>query len=185
VIIIIQIVKKNIFFKSLGVGQVKLETTIIMIKKYPKIFKNYQYLIHKNPYAFKKYVPYLENIRYFQNILDRYTNKIQKTQRDKKVIRWAKRELRFYIRKMQKYKYYYNKDLLLAQLLLLDLGLNVKVGTLYLITNYNEAKKRGLWNPWLKAISRYNGGWYNKKYRKKIFKNMKIVRNLKKKGIIK
>ena len=77
--------EKYFLLKSLGVGQVKLETAILMIKKYPKIFKKYNYLNHKDPFAFKKYVSYLENIRYFQNILSRYIKKIHKTKRDKKV----------------------------------------------------------------------------------------------------
>ena len=76
--------EKYFLLKSLGVGQVKLETAILMIKKYPKIFKKYNYLNHKDPFAFKKYVSYLENIRYFQNILSRYIKKIHKTKRDKK-----------------------------------------------------------------------------------------------------
>jgi hypothetical protein len=169
--------EKPFLLKSLGIGQIKLETAIRMILKYPQYFKNYRNFIHKNPFAFKKYVIYLQNIAYYENIIHRYKNK--HTKRAKKVLRWAKRELRYNQNKMNKYKHYYQKDFQLAELLLSDIVFNIKIGTLYLITNYNEAKKRHMWNPWFKAISKYNGGWYNKRYYKKVIKNMKIWRTVK------
>ena len=169
--------EKHFLLKSLGIGQIKLETAILMIKKYPSIFKKYYHLIHNEPFAYKIYTKYLQNISYFQNIVYRYKNK--KGKRAKKVLRWAKRELRYYKHKMKKYKKYYYKDLELAQLLLSDMAFNVKVGTLYLITNYEYAKKHKMWNPWFKAISRYNGGWKNTAYYKRVIKNMKIWRGVK------
>jgi len=176
--------EKHFLLKSLGIGQVKLETAILMIKKYPKIFSDYRYLLHKNQFSYKKYVNYLENIMYFQNIYDRYRNKKHKTKRDIRVIKWSKRELNYYQNKMSKYEKYYYKDMELAQILLSDLDFNIKIGVLYLITNYNYAKSKRMWNPYFKAISRYNGGWKNKKYYKRVMKNMKIIRELKRKGFL-
>lgn len=55
----------------------------------------------------------------------------------------------------------------------------------YLKLNYEVAKKRGYWNPYFKAISRYNGGWNNTTYYKRVMRNMKIIKKLVKEGKIK
>jgi len=170
--------EKPFLLKSLGVGQVRLETAIELIKKYPSYFPNYVSLIHKDPLAFKVYSKYLIKIAYYEDIVNRYQNK--RTGRAKRVLRWANRELKYYKRKMYKYKDYYTKDLTLAQLLLSDSKFNVKVAVLHLIDNYNTALKRRMSNPYFRAISRYNGGWFNKIYYKRVMKNMKVWRQIKK-----
>jgi len=169
--------EKPLILKSLGVAQVKLETAIYIILKYPKIFKKYKQFIHKNPFIFKKYVKYLINIQYFQNIYNRY--KYDFSKRGRKVFKWAKRELFYNKKKMKKYLKYYQKDLLLSELLISDIKFNLTIADLYLITNYNYALKHKMWNPWFKTISKYNGTWKNKIYYKKVIKNMKFWRKIK------
>ena len=169
--------EKPFLLKSFGVGQVKLETAIKMILKYPNILKKYIIFIHKNPFIFKKYIKFLINIQYFQYLHSIYIHK--HTKRAKKVLRWINRVLKINKEKMKPYMKYYRKDLELAQLLLSDLKFNVTIGTLYLITNYDYALKHHLWNPYFKTISRYNGGWRNKIYYKRVMKNMRIWRRIK------
>ena len=175
--------EKPFILKSLGVGQVKLETAIIVISKYPKYFKKYLYFIHENKFAFKKYYKYLYNIQYFSFLKNKYENRLKNNignqKRNKKVLKWVKKELKINKQKFKKYKKYYYKDLQLAQLLLSDLKFNIKVITFYLIYNYENAIKKGYKNPYFITISRYNGGNNNIKYYNKIIKKMKIIRKLK------
>jgi len=169
--------EKPFLLKSLGVGQIQLQTAIRIIKKYPAYFPNYVEYLHKNPYAYKIYSKYLVKINYFEDIIKRYKHK--KGNRAKRVLKWAIRELKYYKRKMKKYKKYYINDYYLAQLLLSDIKFNIKIAVLHLIDNYNYALKKKMWNPYFKAISRYNGGWSNRKYYKKVMKNMKVWRKIK------
>jgi len=180
--------EKPFILKSLGVGQVKLETAIIMISKYPKEFKKYQYFLHKDKFAFKKYSKYLQNIRYFSYLKDKYKRRIKShignQKRNKRVLKWIEKELKYNKSKFKPFKKYYYKDLQLAQILLSDLRFNIKISTFYLIYNYENAIKRGFKNPWFIAISRYNGGYKNIKYYKRVIRNMKIIRKIKRKGLL-
>jgi len=177
--------EKPFILKSLGVGQVKLETAIIIISKYPKQFKKYHYFLHKDKFAFKKYSKYLQNIQYFSYLKKKYQNRMLKNignqSRNRKVLKWVNKELKYNKIKFNPYKKYYYKDLQLAQILLSDLRFNIKITTFYLIYNYENAIKKGFKNPWFKSISRYNGGYNNIKYYKRVIKNMKIIIKLKRK----
>ena len=181
--------EKPFIMKSLGVCQVKLETAILIISKYSKYFKKYINLIHQNKYVFKKYWKYLMNINYFFYLKNKYEKRLKfnigNRKRNIKVLKWIKNELKINKNKFKKYKKYYYKDLLLAQILLSDIKFNIKIATFYLIYNYENAIKRKYRNPWFIAISKYNGGYCNVSYYKKVIKNMKIVRKLKKEGKLK
>jgi len=181
--------EKPFIMKSLGVCQVKLETAILIISKYPNYFDKYINLIHKNKYAFKKYWKYLMNIQYFSYLKKKYEKRLKlnigNRKRNIKILRWIKKELKANKNKFKKYKKYYYKDLELAQILLSDIKFNIKIATFYLIYNYENAIKKGYKNPWFVAISKYNGGYYNRRYYNKIIKNMKIIRKLKKEGKLK
>jgi len=171
--------EKAFLDKSLGVGQVKLETAIHMILLYPKHYKYFKQYIHRNPFAYKVYSKYLLYIKYYSDILERYKN--NNTRRGYRVRRWARRELRYYKNKMKPYKKYYKIDMELAQQLLINNEFNLDVAANYLKTNYNIALRRQYKNPYFKAISRYNGGWKNKVYYKRVIKNMRYWEKLKKK----
>jgi len=60
----------------------------------------------------------------------------------------------------------------LAKKLLHDNRFNAKIAILYLVWLNNQTSS------YFKTVSRYNGGNKNKRYYKKIIKNMKIVRNI-------
>lgn len=54
----------------------------------------------------------------------------------------------------------------------------------YLLSMYEEALDRNKYNPYMKAVGRYNGGWNNMEYAKLIIKRMKTLKKLKKDGKI-
>jgi len=175
--------EKPFLLKSLGIGQVKLETVIIVIRKYPQFFNDEikNLINYENPFIYKKYAIYFKKIDYFQNIYYRYNRKKHKTKRDLRVIKWSKKELKYYKRKVKPYKKQYEKDIQLAQYLLTDYSFNVKIMTIYFIHLYNTYKLKGYKDPYHIAISRYNGGLNNVKYKNKIHKKYLEWLSIKKK----
>ena len=170
--------EKAFLDKSLGVGQIKLETAIHMIILYPKHYIYFKKYLHRNPFAYKVYSRYLLYIKYYADILRRYKHKYDR--RSIRVKKWAKRELKYYRRKMKSYAKYYKVDMELAEQLLINIDFNIDVAGHYLMYNYNTALKRHMYNPYFKAISRYNGGWYNKTYYKRVMRHMREWANIKK-----
>ena len=173
---------------SLGPGQIRLVTALEMMRNHPDMFpKQYLQLAHPDYYAYKKFVYYQHQIYKFRHILRLYKNK--KGNRAYRVRKWAIRELNYYEYKnslyWKYYKRYYYKDITIVNKLLSDYKFSIIITTAKLIDSYNYAYKHHMWNPWFKTISKYNGGWYNKKYYRRVILNMSIVRDLKQKGIIK
>jgi len=72
----------------------------------------------------------------------------------------------------------------IARLLKNNNQFNILICAHYIRMNYNYALKKKMWNPLFKTISRYNGGWYNKTYYKKVMKDMKQIEKLINKGIL-
>jgi len=181
---------RTLFESSIGPGQIRLATALFVMNHFPDEFKDYSYLMHDDIYAYKKYVIYLKNIDKFEDIIKRYRSKYpyikskKKRKRYRNVLRWANKELINNRRKLKKYKYIIYKDKQIINLLFTDPRFSAKISTFYLIYNYNYALNHKMSNPWFRAISRYNGGWVNKKYYKKVISKMKIVRKLKKQGIL-
>jgi len=62
---------------------------------------------------------------------------------------------------------------------------NILIAAHYIRINYNLSLRRKYIDPIFKTISRYNGGWHNKTYYSKVIKNMKSIKKLIKKGILK
>lgn len=176
---------------SLGPGQVRLITALEMLDKYNDKFpRQYQYLKHPKYHAYKKFLHYKQKTNYYKRIFNKYSKKEHKTQRDLRVIKWSLREYRYWKSKYKKYwnnvyKAYYRKDIRIMNLLLSDPEFYITVSTLKLIDGYDTALKKKMWNPWFKAISRYNGGWKNKQYYQRVIRKMKIVRCLKRHGYLK
>ena len=69
-------------------------------------------------------------------------------------------------------------------MLLTNTEFSILIAGRYLKRNYEYALKKGKWNPYYKTISRYNGGWNNTTYYKRVMKRMKHVNRLIAKGII-
>lgn len=57
-----------------------------------------------------------------------------------------------------------SKDMRLINRLLTDFSFGAEIGGHYLLSVYEEARKRGFSNPYKRAIGRYNGGWNNTTY---------------------
>jgi len=65
----------------------------------------------------------------------------------------------------------------LIMLLLTNVNFNIKVAACSLVSNYEIAKKRRMWNPYIKAISRHNGGWFNYRYVNHVTRIRKRIKN--------
>jgi len=165
---------------SLGVMQVRVKTVLYVFAKFPDLRQRYSGFWHGDIDAIDKYIPILASVNYF-----RYKWIQAVKARDKKKIEKYRKIYMRYRDKFSKYRYVYFKDLKIADALLTDIKFNVMIAAHYLILNYETAKKRHYWNPWWKAVSRYNGGWYNSKYVIGVIRKMRIVRKLRKKGYLK
>ena len=165
---------------SLGVMQIRVKTVLHVLKKFPKLRQQYKGFWHEDINAIDKYLPLLASMNYFK-----YKWKQAIKFRDKKKIKKYKKLYLKYKYKFSKYKKAYYKDLRIAETLLSDIRFSAKIAAHYLILNYEIAKQRHYWNPWWKAVSRYNGGWNNRKYVSGVIRKMRIVRSLKRKGVLK
>jgi len=166
--------------RSLGINQVKLYTAQIVIEKTPEL-KKYRYLVSK-PGVYMKYSKYLFELKRFKSILKNpIWVKRWKQGRGLRTKRWVLRNIRYYNLKLKKYRKYFKKDVKLASRLLTDNKLNTLVAAYYLKMNYLNALKYKRYKkfrqqPWRFAVSRYNGGNQNKRYLKKVIKNLSICR---------
>ena len=66
-------------------------------------------------------------------------------------------------------------DKKLTEALLTDLEVQATIAANFLVLSYEEAKRKGYSDPYFRAISRYNGGWSNKKYYNKIRSNKRVL----------
>jgi len=164
---------------SLGIMQVRVRTALEVFKKFPQIRNQYLQLWHDDMDAIDKYVPLLKKMNYYKLKANYSLNN-----HDIKSYAYWQHKYEKVKKKFAKYRKAYYKDLHIAEMLLADIKFNVKIAVHYLILNYEIAKLRGYPNPWLKAISRYNGGWKNKKYINRILIKMRIIRILKKKKLL-
>jgi hypothetical protein len=89
----------------------------------------------------------------------------------------AKMLIRKYDR-LKKYRKFLNNDKKLINMLLLYDYISAEIACHYLKNRYELALKKRLSNPYMRAISAYNGGWNNIKYKKKFLKNKKLVLEL-------
>jgi len=76
-----------------------------------------------------------------------------------------------------KYKDVIENNTALIMLLLTNVNFNIKVAACSLVSNYEIAKKRRMWNPYIKAISRHNGGWFNYRYVNHVTRIRKRIKN--------
>ena len=165
---------------SLGAMQIRVKTVLYVFKKFPELRQQYNVFWHEDINSIDKYVPILATMNYYKI---KWNQAVER--RNKEKIRKYKKLYLKYKYKFKKYKKAYYKDLRIAETLLSDIRFSAKVAAHYLILNYEIAKKRRYWNPWLKAISRYNGGWDNRKYIRRVINRMKLVRKLKRKDYLK
>jgi len=176
---------KDITESSLGPGQIKLLTVLTLLNKNLELQKKYKYLYHKDIEALKKYNKYMNKAKYFEMIMN--SPKWQKRWKEGKklkVKKWVYNEYNWLLKKLEKYKLAMLKDNNIMNLLLTDLDFSIEMSNQWLIFNYEQAINKHLLHPYLRAISAYNGGWYNYKYIKKVLKALNYVKCLKKKKIL-
>ena len=140
---------------SLGVMQIRVRTVLEVLKNNLKLRNRYQYFWHSDINAIDKYVPILIAMKYYHKKWRRSTGHRAQYYRKKYI--YARKQF-------ARYRKAYRKDLLIAETLLTDIKFSATIAANYLILNYEIAQKRHYWNPWWKAVSRYNGGWENVKY---------------------
>jgi len=159
--------EKHLFNKSIGINQVKLSTAITVLRRFDLGYKN---LLHKDPFAYKKYIPLLARIEYLQNRKNLLIRKLKRkySKKNYKELKYIERKMNSLMNEAEKYKEYYLKDERIVSLLMSDMRFNTMIATNYLIMNYEYAQRKKMWNPYFKTISRYNGGWKNTSYFKKV-----------------
>jgi hypothetical protein len=77
---------------------------------------------------------------------------------------------------LKKFRFLLRNDDRLATMLVANDVFAIKLAAYYLVQHYEVAKRRNYWNPYFKAISRYNGGWYNKTYYRSVKKAEKQIK---------
>ena len=77
----------------------------------------------------------------------------------------------------RRYGYMLRNSKFLVSALLHDDKFAATITVHYLIMNYEEALDRNMWNPWFKTVSKYNGGWTNLVYVRKVQKDMEFLRS--------
>lgn len=76
---------------------------------------------------------------------------------------------------LAKYRRYLRDDAKLINVLLLYDKRSALIAGTYLLNRYELAQRKGLSKPYWRAISAYNGGWNNTKYKNDFKRNRKIV----------
>ena len=146
-------------------------------------------------YRFKHYI-YVNakriNINYTLNKTYVYKNTSYKVHVDKVLNPYLKRSFGYYQMKidtarmlilkydrLNKYKYLIKSRKAIAKLLLYNLPASSELAGMYLYDRYIVAKNKKLHHPMRRAVSAYNGGWWNRRYLAKHNKHLKIIYELK------
>ena len=160
---------------SLGIMQERLVMIKELLKKDAYIKKYYR----------QYYTPWADTLAYMK--IRRKITKLQdklkyeKLRINKKIL--AKQIYNLNL-EFSKYHTAVNKDLAIMGRVLVDTKFSVILAHQYLSRIYNIAKKGNMWNPYFKAVSKYNGGWKNVKYFRKVNTNIKEINKLIKKGLL-
>jgi len=176
---------KSLYDSSLGVFQIKLKTAKLIILKHKDLYNKYKHLIYKGKSIYIKYEKNKKKLLYFKNIIhNKKWIKRAKNNEIKaiKTLNWANKE---YIKCLKIHNLLIKKtykDTLLINKLLSDYKFGAIIAGYYLRDNYEYALKKHMNKAYLRSIGRYNGGWNNFKYAKKIMKRMKLVKKIIKKG---
>lgn len=181
----------ELFKSSLGPMQEQIRTVREIMERNSEVMAQYgEEYYYKTPHKqfdkyYNLYTKLSKKIAYYSGIVK---NPKGNTRTDKKgldTMRWANAMLKKHQKDFKQYREYVKKDQALINLLLTDVEASTYFAFYYLKMNYNSAKKQGMSNPFFRAISRYNGGWNNTEYYKRVMKNLKEIRRLIKEGKIK
>ena len=173
---------KSLYDSSLGNFQIKLSTAKITINMYPKLKKKYGYLVNNGKSTYKEYQKYKKKLNYYKNIINSKVWNKRISKRNKKAIKimkWAKKEFLHNYSIWIKYKKQAKQDVKLINKLMYDFKFGALISGYYLKHCYEMSLKRfNKSETYWKAIGRYNGGWNNRTYYKKIMKRMKTVKKI-------
>lgn len=174
----------NLVNSSLGAMQIRVKTVQYVLYKNLELRKKYNKYFHKNIDVMNKYLPIMSSMNYYKSKYESAENAYKYAKGDSKEFFYNQYIVyrHLYIKARNnflKYRKYYRKDLAVAQRLLTDNKFAATIAANYLIINYELAKSRNMEKPYLRAISRYNGGWNNRRYIKAVLKDMKTVEWLK------
>lgn len=84
--------------------------------------------------------------------------------------------------RLRRFKRYLNDDKALINILLTETEKSAEIAGMYLLDRYHAAQKRNMSQPYWRAISAYNGGWNNTRYKNKFRRNLKFVKKVKAKN---
>ena len=173
---------KSLYQSSLGPFQIRLETAKLVIQK-TYLRKKYGYLIYKQnkKKLYEKYFKIKKKLVYYKSILQNTSWKQRARKGNIKAIEtlsWAKRRYKYNLKLSYKLSKKIYKDIILINLLLNNTKFSALIAGNYLKMLYIEAQKKGYKYPYFRALGRYNGGWNNKKYARKVLKMMKLVKKI-------
>ena len=77
---------------------------------------------------------------------------------------------------LPQYHWLLKNDGKLLNMLLNDFDFSLELAGVHIKVYYNEALQRGKHNPWVRTLSRYNGGWNNKTYINRVLRKIWILR---------
>jgi len=174
---------KSLYDSSLGNFQIKLHTAKETILKNPTLYKKYSYMINKDKSTYIEYTYNRKKYNYYNKIIkSKKWNKLAKNKNKKaiRVLKWANKELLYHKRLLNKLKANANKDIVLINVLMNNFSFSAEIAAYYLRKMYHLALRRGYSKrtAYIKAIGRYNGGWHNKRYYKKIKERALIVKHV-------
>lgn len=181
----------ELFKSSLGPMQEQIRTVREIMEKNPEVMAEFgERYWYKTPHGefdkyYNQYTKISDKVNYYTKIVNNPKWYKRTDKKGKDTMRWANAMLKKYQNKFKKYEGYVNKDQALINLLLTDVEASTYFAFYYLKMNYETAKRDGMSNPFFRSVSRYNGGWNNTPYYKRVMKNLKEVRRLKKLGLIK
>ena len=170
---------KPLYISSLGPGQIKLKTALIVLNNFPKLKRKF----HVRSHSVKIYETYSNLLLrlYKLKLKLNYLIRVQRYPQATDIMN----QIYSVKHKLANYHSDILNDNKIINLLLTNIKFSVAISANYLIMTYEEAQRRHMWKPYLKAISRYNGGWYNYVYVRRVMRHLKFVKKLIKKGVIK
>jgi len=173
---------KSLYDSSLGNFQIKLSTAKITINMYPELKKKYGYLVNNGKSTYKEYQKHREKLYYYKSIIESKVWNKRVSEGNKKAIstmKWAKKEFLYHHIFFTKFKKQADQDTKLINKLMYDFKFGAIISGHYLKHCYEMSlKKFGKSEAYWKAVGRYNGGWSNRTYHKKILDRMKTVKKI-------
>jgi hypothetical protein len=171
---------KSLYDSSLGNFQIKLSTAKRVIMRYKILRDKYSFMVNTDKSTYKLYEKHYKKVQYYLSVIESPVWKKRVERGEPKAIstiKWAKKEYIKHYELYKKYKEEAKKDTILINNLMYNFKFSAFISGYYFKMCYDEAyRKFGTEQAYWRAVGRYNGGWSNKTYYKKIIKRMKTVK---------